>query len=344
MYLIKVFYYTIDFTFEIISFFHEFGVFFTTTLPRSFHIFFITYISTESSYNNIALVFSNFCNILITLEFIRATFDDLFMFYVSTYILYWVVPSTDTLSYLYVTLHINLFDRVVFLIVWSFSIIFFIYLNVYTLLSLILSSKVFNFLYQYFQISNEVENSIANFKDILIFSVFSLCMLYFVIDTVFFVNATFSNVECLILVLILNLITIWCYIIVFNIHIYTFIKGLYGSIKLIVLSLDMTHVIIFLSRLMLQYVRLLICSAIFWVFQELFDMFYHSVYYMQSNITMLVSFDNKTMFSLVSSLFRAILEFLDITINFLTQFSTYIIFIMWLIPYLFTFIKKKLKI
>ena len=46
----------------------------------------------------------------------------------------------------------------------------------------------------------------------------------------------------------------------------------------------------------------------------------------------------------LSFFLKTIIEYLDMLINFCTQYSLYIIVVMWLLPFLFSFVKKFLKI
>lgn len=208
------------------------------------------------------------------------------------------------------------------------------------LLSSILKINLTNsFYFLVSKVKNEIENNLSNYLDVFRLCVLTLFLINFFLSLYLYYSFSLVVLFSFLSVLTINVITIVFYMSIFNINIFVFIKGLLNSYKVLISSvIDNITLVTFCSRLLLQFLRLVICSVIFFNFHELSLTILNVLCdYYHFNKTDF----NKTFF--VETV-RVVIEYLDMLVNFNVQYSIYIVSVMWLIPFLFTFIKKFLKI
>lgn len=212
-----------------------------------------------------------------------------------------------------------------------FSLLFFINLVFFI-------TKVDRELFFLTKIIVEKENNLSNFLDVKRLIILFIFLLNIIIS-LSFVHFGFKSFYIFSVIVFLNIITLSGYLYTYNINIYVFIKGLFAKLKVnFNFIIDNITLSIFISRLLLQFIRLLICSAIFFLFHEM------SIGLLQILVDHYVYITLNNNGSVLGFVIKTIIEYLDMTINFTTQYSIYIVSVMWLIPFLFTFIKKFLKI
>ena len=222
-----------------------------------------------------------------------------------------------------------MFDLVVnFAIIILFLYTFFSIFNAYY-------ESVFSFS---LKIKNEIVNNdsnIVDFKDAMFLSIlffFNFVLLYNYINNKFIIDFFFISF------LYLNIMSLLSYFLLYDINIFVFIQGLFLRINILFyLFKDSLTLFAFCVRLLLQFVRLIFCFLIVFIFQNLVEHF--------NSILKLVYYYNKSDSNVSEFTFflKLVIEFLDSIINFVIQMTNYVVFSLWLIPYLFTFIKKKLK-
>lgn len=201
---------------------------------------------------------------------------------------------------------------------FSLLFLFFIYV---ALISPVV--RYFRYVYFYLKLRNEINNNLSNYCDIdrlaiLFLFVFNFSLSLFV--TKYFL---YNNFVTFFLFLALNIIEIIHYLYVFNVNIFVFIKGTLDEINLFFVELfDSISLVTFIARLLLQFLRLIICIVIFFnmhmLGNELLDVLNN--YYIGDSIV--ESLDASTIF------LKTIIEYLDMLMNFCSQYALYIIVVM----------------
>lgn len=291
-------------------------------------------------------IYHNYSSAFYMMYSYSITFDMLFLElidYISNNILLdYYNPTFNMYNNLTNVYNINTFVNFSILYIYLYIYIFIIVVIMSSSIYLITSKNIFMY---FVGSSNELDNNFANFYDFVI--LFTTSFISFLIFFNYLNNSFFllDNCVCLLTIFLLNIITLFCYLYVFNVNFFIYVKGVYDNINLKKwFVLDIAAFVIFVSRLFLQYVRLIICTCIYYLVLELFDKFL-MVFYIDLN-----SYENFFFYQYedffiyhVLVIVKFILEILDMTSNFLTQFSIYVISLMWLIPYLFSFVSKKKK-
>lgn len=191
----------------------------------------------------------------------------------------------------------------------------------------------------YAKLNIEIENNISNFLDLKRAVILFIFFFTILISGSLNYNGYTSYVNSFFIIFFLNFCTLCGYLYMYNINIYVFIKGLFTTSKLnFNFMLDNITLSIFVSRLFLQLIRFIICTIVVCIFHENAKLCFSLLvdfllYQIKSNHS-----------SLIIDTTKILLEFLDLIINFTAQYSIYIVSVLWLIPFLFTFIKKFLKI
>lgn len=193
---------------------------------------------------------------------------------------------------------------------------------IYTLLNIIIIRHIKSS-YYFFKVKNEVENNLSNYCDIsrlivLFFFFFNFSLSFYI--TKYFL---YTNITMFVLFLSLNIIEIVSYLYIFNINLFIFIKGTLDEINLLFVELfDSISLLTFISRLLLQFLRLVICIVVFFNMHMLgnelltiINNYYISDADIEPN-------------GFISFFFKTILEYLDMLLNFCTQYSIYIIVVM----------------
>lgn len=196
-----------------------------------------------------------------------------------------------------------------------------------------------NFQFYYSKFLNEIDNNLSNFKDVRNSAITFVFIINFFILMFSYLKYGPTVLVFFFFMLALNVKTIVVYLYFYNINLYVYIKGLLNKMKIFFnFIIDNITLSIFISRLMLQFIRLLICSAIFFLWHEMSITILDTITDYSNYLTL-----NKIYgFNLTAA--RFVIEYLDMIINFSSQYSIYIISVMWLIPFLFTFVKKVYKI
>ncbi len=189
-----------------------------------------------------------------------------------------------------------------------------------------------------FKAISESENNLSNLIDIkrlsLLFVVILELMLAFFLQGYIFLD-TFYVFS---IFLTLNVLSILGYFYFYNINIYVYVKGLLSKLSLALNTIgDNITLSIFISRLVLQFSRLFVCFFIFFLFQEMSSLIMCELLDYYFYLTL--NGNSHTAQKAVNFL----IEYLDMIMNFSSQYSIYIVSVMWLIPFLFTFIKKVYK-
>lgn len=213
-----------------------------------------------------------------------------------------------------------------FLILLCYAIIYRLYNNNDTLSSLA------------FKLKNEIVNNDSNYLDFKQAVFFFFATIINII--IFYVSFNFkiTNDLTLISFLYINMMTLFSYIIIFDNHIFVFLQGLFlNPSKSYMLFKDSITLFAFISRLLLQFVRLGFCFAVVFVFQKSIQ---HLSLYIKINYVLNKKHNITGEFILIVNY---LIELIDTINNFVSQYTNYIVFSLWLIPYLFTFIFKKNK-
>lgn len=239
---------------------------------------------------------------------------------------------TIDISYLIEYNGVNLFLNSLFVLLvfsWSFFMIFnLLYVSI---------STVFIFIFN--KLKNEIENNLSNYLDLKRLVTLLVIFLSVVLSIFFKLKFALSTFFCITFIISINVVTLFSYIYIFNINLFIFIKGLSNNYKVFFTSLiDNITLVTFVSRLFLQFLRLIICSVIFYSFHEL------TIFVLHVLEEYFFFFNFVGNFDFILAILKVLIEYLDMLINFNTQYSIYIISVMWLIPFLFTFIKKFLKV
>lgn len=195
--------------------------------------------------------------------------------------------------------------------------------------------------YVYFMLKlrNEINNNLSNYCDINRLVILFLFFFNFSLSLYTAKHFLYNNFNFFSMFLALNIVEIISYLYLFNVNIFVFIKGTLDEINLFFVELfDSISLVTFIARLLLQFLRLIICIVVFFnmhmLGNELLDVLNN--YYIGDN--------NIEPQDYLSFFLKTIIEYLDMLINFCTQYSLYIIVVMWLLPFLFSFVKKFLKI
>ena len=198
-----------------------------------------------------------------------------------------------------------------FLIIILFLYLFFNFFNIYF-------ESVFSFT---LKIKNEIINNDSNlldFKDSIFLSFtlfFNFILLYNYINSKFIIDIFFISF------LYLNLMSLFSYFWLYDINIFIFIQGLFLKINITYsLFKDSLTLFAFCVRLLLQFVRLLFCLVIVFIFQNLVDHF--------NDVLKLIYYNNRCNSSISDLMFflKVIIEFLDSIINFVIQMTNYLVF------------------
>ena len=115
--------------------------------------------------------------------------------------------------------------------------------------------------------------------------------------------------------------SLFSYFWLYDINIFIFIQGLFLKINITYqLFKDSLTLFAFCVRLLLQFVRLLFCLVIVFIFQNLVDHF--------NDVLKLIYYNNRCNSSISDLMFflKVIIEFLDSIINFVIQMTNYIVF------------------
>lgn len=232
--------------------------------------------------------------------------------------------------------NVNFFGQLYINIVLAYMFIIFILLFVDLLRP---KYRDYRLILVYAKINLEIENNISNFLDVkraVILFIFFFTLL--ISGSLNYYGYT-SYINSFGIIFFLNFCTLCGYLYIHNINVYVFIKGLFSTAKLnFNFMLDNITLSIFVSRLFLQLIRFVICTIVVFIFHENAELC----------LSLLVDFclyqikNNHSDF--LVDITKILIEFSDLIINFTAQYSIYIASVLWLIPFLFTFIKKFLKI
>lgn len=200
-------------------------------------------------------------------------------------------------------------------------------------------SKNIKFIYYYYKCKNESENNLSNYCDLNRLVILFLLFLNIIITGVVSKYYFNTNIYVFLFFLSLNVAEVVIYLLKFNINLFVFIKGTLDEINIFFVEIfDSISLLTFTSRLLLQFLRLIICTMVFF-----------SMHMLGYELTILL--DDYYIYESIlhpqtySTVFaKTIIEYLDMIMNFCTQYSIFIIVVMWLLPFLFSFIKKFLKI
>lgn len=215
---------------------------------------------------------------------------------------------------------------------------FIIGLTLCALLSALFSKKI-KFIYYYLKCQNEVENNLSNYCDINRLSVLFIFFFNIFITSVISEYFLIYNLYLFYFFLSLNVAEIIVYLFTFNINLFVFIKGTLDDINIFFVEIfDSVSLLTFTSRLLLQFLRLVICIIVFFNMHILG----HELVLLINDYYLNDTSVEPSSYSFV--FFKTIVEYLDMIMNFCTQYSIFIIVVMWLLPFLFSFIKKFLKI
>ena len=187
-------------------------------------------------------------------------------------------------------------------------------------------ANVVSYIINFFK--NESENNLSNYFDINNIIILYICFLLLFIINVYITDDLFKYITSIYFSLFLNIITLLMYLMNFSSNSLVYIKGLYSKFKSSNFFIDSISICIFITRLVLQLLRLSICFAVFYLLNEM-SYFLISIlseidrseslsfYFFSDNIKASVGYSIKT-----------IIEYLDMFINSSTQFSIYVISIM----------------
>lgn len=148
--------------------------------------------------------------------------------------------------------------------------LFLLYVYCLSLILLFLYAKITKwadaFQFYFSKFLNEIDNNLSNFKDVR-----NLALTFiFILNFFFFMFSYFKyglTVTIFFFFMIaLNVKTVVVYLYFYNLNVYVYIKGLLSKVKVMFnFIIDNITLSIFVSRLVLQFIRLLICSAIFFL-------------------------------------------------------------------------------
>lgn len=228
------------------------------------------------------------------------------------------------------------------------AIIYFSYLYFILLILLIINYiitqvyvNVISYIINFF--SNESENNLSNYFDIKNIMILFICFLMIFVLNVYISDSLFKYLTSIYFSFFLNIITLLIYLSNFSVNSFVYIKGLYSKFKSSIFFIDSISINIFATRLILQLLRLLICISIFYLLNEMSYFLLNIFSELDRSNSLSFDFFSDNIKTSIGSSIKTIIEYLDMFINSSTQFSIYIISIMWLIPYLFSFVKKIIK-
>jgi hypothetical protein len=207
----------------------------------------------------------------------------------------------------------------------SYIIYTILYFVLYTtilffIINIILYSNdtTFNF---FLKIKNEVINNDSNYIDFKNSMFFFFIFFFNIIIMYNFISKKFFLDSLLLFFLFLNLYSIYIYFFFFLPNFFVFIQGLFLKIRLFFTTFkDFLTIFAFLSRLLLQFVRLIFCIFSTYLLQNTTE---HLSFFMKQNF--FVNKNDSNIDMLLTTI-QYIIEILDTVNNFIVQYTNFVIF------------------